>query len=161
VSRFKVPFVEALLAQTVSAGSLVLDVACGTGFATRTAAAVAGTGARIEGLDLNPSVLDQARAVSDDSGAEIRWRQASLALPYEDCRFDAVICHHDLQFFSDPGAGIKEIACHGAGLCPRILSVTAMVGELLPAFSGAAGGCTGRTRRSSRRVVRHRHGKGC
>ena len=48
VSRFMAPFVEALVTRTVSAGSSVLDVACGTGFATRAAAAVAGPGARIE-----------------------------------------------------------------------------------------------------------------
>ena len=111
VSRFMAPFVEALVTRTVSAGSSVLDVACGTGFATRAAAAVAGSGARIEGLDLNPSMLDRARLVPDDSGAELRWRKASaLALPYEDSTFDAVICQQGLQFFPDPGAGIKEMA---------------------------------------------------
>jgi len=111
VSGFMAPFVEALVAATVWPGHAVLDVACGTGFATRAAATVAGTGARVEGSDLNRSMLDQARVVPHDSGATPQWCEASaLALPYADGEFDSVICQQGLQFFPDPGAGIAEMA---------------------------------------------------
>jgi ubiquinone/menaquinone biosynthesis C-methylase UbiE len=111
VGRFMAPFVEALVDSTVRPGDAVLDVACGTGFATRAAAAVAGPGARVEGADLNPAMVAQARTVPDSSGADLQWRQASgLDLPFGEGEFDAVICQQGLQFFPDPAAGVREMA---------------------------------------------------
>ena len=63
------PFVELLVERTVAPGRSVLDVACGTGFATRAAALVAGRGARVDGADLNAAMVAQARTQPDDSGA--------------------------------------------------------------------------------------------
>jgi SAM-dependent methyltransferase len=111
VSRLMAPFVEALVAAAIAPGQSVLDVACGTGFATRAAAAVAGRDARVEGSDLNPAMVAQAQAVPDTSGGQLRWTQASaLDLPYEDNSFDSVICQQGLQFFPDPAAGVREMA---------------------------------------------------
>jgi len=111
VALFMAPFVQALVAATVAPGDAVLDVACGTGFATRAAAAIAGPAARIEGSDVNPGMIVQARSVVDDSGAEIAWREASaLDLPYGSGEFDAVICQQGLQFFPDPLVGVREMA---------------------------------------------------
>jgi ubiquinone/menaquinone biosynthesis C-methylase UbiE len=111
VGRFMAPFVEALVDSTVRPADAVLDVACGTGFATRAAALVAGPGARVEGADLNPAMVAQARTVPDTSGANLQWCEASgLDLPYGDGEFDAVICQQGLQFFPDPAAGVREMA---------------------------------------------------
>ena len=111
VGVFMKPFVEALISSTIRSGQSVLDVACGTGFATRAAAAVAGPGARVEGSDLNPAMLAQARAVPAGADVQIRWREASaLELPYEDRAFEATICQQGLQFFPDPAAGVREMA---------------------------------------------------
>lgn len=111
VRHLMAPFVKALVGATVAAGDAVLDVACGTGFATRAAAAVAGPGARVEGSDVNPAMVAQARSVPDDSGAMLTWREASaLDLPYAHAEFDAVICQQGLQFFPDPAAGVQEMA---------------------------------------------------
>ncbi len=110
VGRFMAPFVEALVGSTIRPGDAVLDVACGTGFATRAAAAVAGAGARVQGADLNPAMVDQARTVPDTSGADLRWAEASgLDLPFGEGEFDAVICQQGLQFFPDPAPGIREM----------------------------------------------------
>lgn len=110
VGRFMAPFVDALVAATVRSGEAVLDVACGTGFATRAAAAVAGPGARVEGADLNPAMVTVARTVPDDSGAHLGWWEASaLDLPFGDNEFDTVICQQGLQFFPDPVAGVREM----------------------------------------------------
>jgi SAM-dependent methyltransferase len=104
------PFVDVLVNSTVTAGDAVLDVACGTGFATRAAAAVAGRDARVEGSDLNPAMVAHARSVADGSGANLTWREASaLELPHEDGEFDTVICQQGLQFFPDPAAGVREM----------------------------------------------------
>ena len=111
VAALMAPFVAALVDATVQPGESVLDVACGTGFATRAAAAIAGAGARVDGSDLNPAMVSQARSVPDDSGADVAWREASaLDLPYADDEFDAVICQQGLQFFPDPAAGLREMA---------------------------------------------------
>jgi ubiquinone/menaquinone biosynthesis C-methylase UbiE len=42
VERFMAPFVRALVASAVKPGDVVLDVACGTGFAARAASAATG-----------------------------------------------------------------------------------------------------------------------
>jgi SAM-dependent methyltransferase len=111
VARFMAPFVEALVAATVRAGDAVLDVACGTGFATRAAAEAAGSGARVEGTDLNPAMVNHARSIPESSGAVLGWSEASaLDLPYGDGEFDAVICQQGLQFFPDPTAAIIELS---------------------------------------------------
>jgi SAM-dependent methyltransferase len=65
----------------------------------------------VEGSDLNPAMVAQAQATSDEFGAQLRWTQASaLDLPYEDDSFDSVICQQGLQFFPDPTAGVREVA---------------------------------------------------
>ena len=110
VGRFMAPFVDALVTATVRSGNAVLDIACGTGFATRSAAAVAGAGARVEGADINPAMVALARTVLDDSGASVGWSVASgLDVPFGDGEFDAVICQQGLQFFPDPAAGVREM----------------------------------------------------
>ncbi len=118
VGRFMEPFVAALVRTTVASGDAVLDVACGTGFATRAAAEVAGPGARVEGSDINPAMLAQAGSVVDTSGAKLNWCEASaLDLPFADGEFDAVICQQGLQFFPDPVAGLRELVrvCRDGG----------------------------------------------
>lgn len=92
----------------VRAGERVLDVACGTGVVTRLAAARVGSAGRVVGLDLNPSMLAVARAVS--SGTRIEWQEGSaLALPFPDRSFDVVLCQQGLQFFPDRAAGLREM----------------------------------------------------
>ena len=110
-ARFMAPFVDSLVSACVGSGDAVLDVACGTGFAARAAAAAAGDGARIEGTDINPAMIAQASAIAQDTGVDIHWREASaLDLPYDDREFDAVICQQGIQFFPEPTAAIREMA---------------------------------------------------
>ncbi len=111
VERFMAPFVAALVEATVTKGASVLDVACGTGFATRAAAATAGESARVEGTDINPEMLAQARGVPAAPGISVTWSEASgLELPFGDDEFDAVICQQGLQFFPDPAGGVREMS---------------------------------------------------
>ena len=111
VARFMAPFVAALVAGAVRPRDAVLDVACGTGFAARAAAAIAGAGARVDGVDLNAAMIAVARTVPDDSGAAMTWSEASaLDLPFPEDVFDAVICQQGLQFFPDQVAALREMA---------------------------------------------------
>lgn len=90
----------------VAPGDQVLDVACGTGIAARTAAEVVGDAA-VTGVDLNPAMLDVARRVRP----QIAWRQGDVAaLPFGDASFDAALCQMALMFFHDPGAALAEMA---------------------------------------------------
>ena len=64
------PFVAALIeAGRLQPGSAVLDVACGTGFIARAAAARVGPTGRIAGTDLNPGMLDELAAHTEPDGS--------------------------------------------------------------------------------------------
>jgi SAM-dependent methyltransferase len=102
------PFIAALIAAVVRPGQRVLDVACGTGFATRAASSVVGSGGSIAAVDINPGMIDKGR--SYPIAGDVEWHVASaLELPFEDGSFDAVICQQGLQFFPSPAAGLAEM----------------------------------------------------
>lgn len=92
----------------VRPGDRVLDVACGTGVAARAAAARAGNGSSVTGLDINPVMLAVARSVDPD--AAIEWVEGSaLDLPFPDNAFDVVLCQQGLQQFPDRPAALREM----------------------------------------------------
>ena len=109
-------FVPALFAQwaplmvdiaRIADGQRVLDVACGTGVATRAAADRVGATGSVVGLDLNPAMLEVAAATPSN----IAWRQADAQqLPFGDSEFDAVLCQSALFFFPDVDAAVAEMA---------------------------------------------------
>ena len=85
-----------------------LDVACGTGVATRLAAARMQSG-RVVGLDLNAGMLAVARSIPN-TGAPIEWFEGSaLNLPFGDGSFDLVLCQLGLQFFPDRPLALREM----------------------------------------------------
>ncbi|MFE0421147.1 class I SAM-dependent methyltransferase [Streptomyces sp. NPDC058953] len=105
------PFVAALLDTVpLPPGTALLDLACGTGFVARNAAArLAGTGSRVVGVDPVPGMLLVAaeRAVAD--GIVVEWQEAAAGdLPYANATFDAVVCQQGVQFFPDRAAGVAE-----------------------------------------------------
>jgi SAM-dependent methyltransferase len=84
----------------------VLDVACGTGAATRAVAARLGSGGTVVGLDLNASMLAVAARLRPD----LDWRQGDAAdLPFPAESFDLVTCQAGLMFFPDPVAALREM----------------------------------------------------
>ncbi|MCZ7535689.1 MAG: methyltransferase domain-containing protein [Acidimicrobiia bacterium] len=112
VAPIMAPFVtDALEAAGIPAGGSVLDVACGTGFVARSAAALVGPTGRVAGVDLNPGMLRTASAGADGIEPRIHlYRSAADRLPFADSEFDAVICQQGLQFFPDPAAAVAEAA---------------------------------------------------
>ena len=86
----------------------LLETAAGTGVLTRAVAARLPANARITATDLNPPMLDRARARQQDDG-RIAWQPAdALALPFPDASFDAVACQFGVMFFPDKVAGYRE-----------------------------------------------------
>jgi SAM-dependent methyltransferase len=99
-----------MVAGGVKADDAVLDVACGTGFATRIAAGAVGSGGSVVGADINAGMVAFAQSVPLD-GVDISWDVASaLDLPYEDDRFNSVISNQGIQFFPDVAEGLEEMA---------------------------------------------------
>ena len=95
----------------LSPGCRVLDVACGTGVATRIAAERVGPSGEVVGVDLNAAMLSVARSLEPVPGARIRWRRGDAEdLPFPDLSFDAVLCQQGFQFFPDRVKAALEIA---------------------------------------------------
>jgi len=96
-------------AAAIEKGSRVLDVACGTGIVSRLAAKKVGPEGNVVGFDLNAAMLARART-SGEYADTIDWREGSVAdMPFEDARFDRVLCQHGLQFFPDKHAALAEM----------------------------------------------------
>jgi ubiquinone/menaquinone biosynthesis C-methylase UbiE len=102
------PFAELLLDELKpAAGERVLDVACGTGIVARLARERVGGTGRVVGVDVSPAMLGVARRVAPD----VEWREGDAGLlPLQAGeRFDLVLCHQGLQFFSDRAAAAREM----------------------------------------------------
>jgi ubiquinone/menaquinone biosynthesis C-methylase UbiE len=85
----------------------LLETAAGTGAVTRALASRLSGNVRIVATDLNPPMLEHAARRLGD--ARVEWRQAdALALPFEDGRFDAVICQFGAMFFPDKVQAYRE-----------------------------------------------------
>jgi ubiquinone/menaquinone biosynthesis C-methylase UbiE len=90
------------------APSAVLETATGTGVVTRAAVPRLSAEAHYTATDLNPPMLDRARALQAPD-RRLDWRQAdALALPFADKSFDAVLCQFGVMFFPDRVRGYAE-----------------------------------------------------
>ncbi|MDH3602596.1 MAG: methyltransferase domain-containing protein [Candidatus Tectomicrobia bacterium] len=105
------PLAELMFAHvSLHEGERILDVACGTGIVARLAAERIGRSGQIIGIDLNPGMLDVARANSPTTGASVEWRQGDAqALPFPDESFDLVLCQQGMQYVSDKLAALREM----------------------------------------------------
>ena len=97
------------LAERVTAqpGARVLEIAAGTGVATRAMASVLDDGVSIVAMDLNQAMLDHASEIG--TSRPVEWRQAdAMRLPYEDGAFDLVVCQFGVMFLPDKAKGFSE-----------------------------------------------------
>jgi SAM-dependent methyltransferase len=85
----------------------VLDVACGTGVVSVTAARL---GARVIGLDLTPELLERARENARIAKVEIDWHEGDVEkLPFADAAFDFVVSQFGHIFAPRPEVAIGEM----------------------------------------------------
>lgn len=91
-------------------GDRVLDVACGTGIVARRVAGIVGPTGQVVGVDLNPGMIDVARAMPTPEDVPIEYHQGDAqALDLPDATFDFVVCQQGVQFFPDRLAGLREM----------------------------------------------------
>ena len=100
------PFYEAVLDATgVGAGTTLLDVGCGGGFALLLAAL---RGATVSGIDATNALVDIAR--ERVPGAALTVADMEDPLPFDAGAFDVVTAFNSIQFVSDPIAAIKNMS---------------------------------------------------
>ena len=97
-------FDELLDLTGVGAGTRLLDIACGSGYA---AALAAGRGAEVMGVDIAPALLEIARERTPE-GSFLEGEMDALPLP--DSRFDVATAVNGFQFALDPPKAFAEAA---------------------------------------------------
>jgi SAM-dependent methyltransferase len=87
--------------------SRLLELAAGTGVVTRALAAGLPESTRIVATDLNPAMLERARAVG--TRRPVEWQEANAQqLPFPDRAFDVVVCQFGVMFF-DKAKALAEV----------------------------------------------------
>jgi SAM-dependent methyltransferase len=91
----------------VRPGQHVLDVACGTGVVSVTAARI---GARVTALDLTPELLERARENARIAGVDVDWHEGDVEqLPFGNATFDVVLSEFGHIFAPRPEVAIGEM----------------------------------------------------
>jgi ubiquinone/menaquinone biosynthesis C-methylase UbiE len=90
----------------VGPGDTVLDVACGTGVVTRAAAERVGPHGTVVGIDQAPAMIGVAARHLPTADFHVADAEH---LPFDDDRFDRVLCQASLMFFPDADAALAEM----------------------------------------------------
>jgi ubiquinone/menaquinone biosynthesis C-methylase UbiE len=86
----------------------VLEIAAGTGIATRALTRVLPSTVEIVASDLNQAMLDLA--ATRLGAPNVRWQQADAQeLPFEESDFDVVVCQFGVMLFPDKEASFREV----------------------------------------------------
>jgi ubiquinone/menaquinone biosynthesis C-methylase UbiE len=86
----------------------VLEIAAGTGVATRALAAALPDATSIVATDLNQAMIDYAS--TRPIHRHVEWRQADAhALPFDAATFDVVVCQFGAMFFPDKPRAFSEV----------------------------------------------------
>ena len=87
-------------------GLRILDVGTGTGFF---AILLSEAGHQVEGIDLTPAMLDEARGVTAQRGLDIVFREMDAqALSYDDSSFDVLLSRNLTWTLPEPEKAYRE-----------------------------------------------------
>ncbi len=103
------PYAQELAQRLPRGARRVLEVAAGTGRVTRRLLEVLPADATLIATDLNEPMLAEAQQrLGPDP--RLTWQTADMqALPFEDARFDAVVCQFGLMFAPDKSLALREM----------------------------------------------------
>ena len=106
-ARWRDPLQRASLeALELDGSDRLLDVACGTGWASRTAAE---KGASVMGIDLSSEMIRQAsRLVAGHGGVRFALADAE-DLPFADASFTALLCTNAFHHYPHPDRVVREM----------------------------------------------------
>jgi ubiquinone/menaquinone biosynthesis C-methylase UbiE len=99
------------IARRAAAGSpaRVLETAAGTGIVTRRLRDALPASTHLTATDLNPPMLEIARA-KFRPGEQVEFKPAdATALPFADAGFDAVVCQFGVMFYPDKDKSYREV----------------------------------------------------
>ena len=85
----------------------LLDVGCGTGAASRKAAAIARS---VVGVDLSAEMLREAELIAGGLDNVTFMQADAEALPLADASFTTVLCTNSFHHYPDPGDALREMA---------------------------------------------------
>ncbi|MBP0590634.1 class I SAM-dependent methyltransferase [Paraburkholderia sp. LEh10] len=102
------PYAQDLARRVAAANpSRVLEIAAGTGAVTRAMADALPGQVEIVATDLNQAMLDCAAKLG--THRQVTWQQADATqLPFDDTRFDLVVCQFGVMFFPDKTRAFSE-----------------------------------------------------
>ena len=101
------PYADELAGRLSGFEGEILETAAGTGRLTRALIRAMAPGSTITATDLNEPML--ARAAEEVRSDLVSWQPAdALNLPFEDGKFDAVVCQFGVMFFPDKIKAFKE-----------------------------------------------------
>jgi ubiquinone/menaquinone biosynthesis C-methylase UbiE len=106
-SRWRDPVQRASLeALELDPEDRLLDVGCGTGAASRSAAETAES---VVGIDLSPEMIERAIGLAGGAG-NVRFEVADAEqLPFADGEFTKVLCSNSFHHYPDPVSAVQEM----------------------------------------------------
>ena len=95
---------------SLSKDSKVLDVGCGTGFATLYLGSIL-TDGQACGIDLSEGMIKKAKEkIPGELETKVEFRQSgSDNIPYEDGKFDGIICTNSFHHYQNPLKSLSEM----------------------------------------------------
>jgi ubiquinone/menaquinone biosynthesis C-methylase UbiE len=102
------PYAKDLAKRLGRSSGRVLETACGSGIVTKRLLEVLSPDAGLTATDLNPAMLDHARAAIGED-PRINWEVADMCdLNFDSGTFDAVVCQFGVMFAPDKAAAFRE-----------------------------------------------------
>ncbi len=123
-------YLDALAKEHVAAPARVLDAGCGTG---RVAVELARRGHLVTGLDVDPSMVAEARRDADQAGVDVRLEVGDLldvgALVGDAGPFDLVAMPGNVMVYLAPGTEADVVAALAGQLAPGGLLVAGFAAD--------------------------------
>jgi ubiquinone/menaquinone biosynthesis C-methylase UbiE len=143
--RFPRRIAERLVSLTgLLPGQNVLDIACGTGWATMAAARAVGESGKIIGIDVEESWLDIAKEKTESAGlSNIEYRRGNAqALDLTNDSFDVVTCASSIMLLEDAPGALRE--CYRVLKPGGTITITSAGQRLLQPILKPLGECLSR-----------------